>query len=1567
MLKWETSAATTLWAMPDRGGLYRFWGKARLIDMTSRLRVAALLGVMLLTMVGGTYLMVQSFWLRNYTDLEMQTARQDVVRMLDAIGNELDQLKAATVDYAVWNDAYRYTEDHNPEFITANFNAPVLVNLRVGLIVIRDAAGRVLYSATVAPNGTDLVAVPASLLEQLTPRSTQSEQLSTVVLPEGVLFVAMQPILDGQGQGPAHGTLIFGRYFDATEQARLERLTHLTATWLRGDDTAVARVLTRVPIAQMPTIEAVDDEHLVGRAWLPDVNGNPALMFEIEISRPIFQQGQTGLTYFIGLFALFGVISSGVLYIFIMRWSALRQKQQASEARLQTVVAAAPIFLFATDAAGVVTLLRGRGLDAMKPSEPSQFIGRSVFDAHSPLPEPIREDIRRALTGETFTNTLETRGLAFEMWYSAHRDEHGRVTDVIGVGTNITERKALEMMWKRYAFIANTSKEFMTLIDQARTYVAVNDAYCKAHDKARADIVGKTLAEVWGPARYETHIQDNLEQCFAGHEMHYQAWFEFAALGRRYLDVAYYPYFDREVVTHVVVVSHDDTEHRQATEALDRERRLLRTVIDNVPDQIFVRDRAGRFVLNNLSDARAMGVSDPDMLIGKSDADFYPPDLAARYQADNRQVMETGRPLINREEPSATQAGDSQRWALTTKVPLRDGQGQVIGVVGIARDISERKQAEELLRQQSEQLRLLYEASQRLNRTLDLTEIYQAICDFISMIAPNDNLVVSTFDPETQLITCRAFWMENNWLDVSAFPPIPLEAEGKGTQSLVIHTGQAMLISDYQARQRTARSVYYVNDQTNELLTEVPPDEEVARSALIVPLKIGDKVSGVIQVISYRLNAYTENQLKLLEALALHIASAEKNALLYARVQTELSERKLAEEALRESEQRYRTLVETSPDAVTLTDLHARLVMVNRRAAELHRFMSVDDMIGTDALELIAPEDRSRAHAAILRPQAPGQGRDAKLTMLRKDGSHFPAELSTSTVADAQGRPQAIMIIVRDITERKALEDALQASEEQHRMLVENMGEGVGVVDLDERFVFVNPAAESIFGVPPGQLTGRMLREFVSPEEFVRLQEETAKRRTRQQSTYETLIACPGGEKRHLLVTATPKFNDDGQLASTFGVFRDITGRKQAEEALQTAHAQNQQLLTSISSILIGIGPDDRITHWNAPAEAAFGLEAVHVIDRPFAECDIPWDSAEVNRCVATVRDENHPLHLSKIRYTRRDSKEGFLNITVSPFVGNQSGRSGCLLLAEDITEYKIMEMQLAQAQKLEAIGQLAAGIAHEINTPIQYVGDNTRFLQESFFEIVALLDKYHGLVQSARAGALGQEQLAGVEAVEAKTDLDYLTQEIPKAIYESLGGLARVAEIVRAMREFSHPDIGEKVATNLNKAIANTITVARNEWKYVAEMQTELAADLPLVPCLPGEFNQVILNLLVNAAQSIADVVGDGSHGKGTITVATRHVGNWAEITVRDTGTGIPEAARGKIFDPFFTTKEVGKGTGQGLAISYNAIVEKHGGTITFETELGRGTTFIIRLPIAGDSNEHARDSAQIEAIYAA
>ncbi|MBN2375938.1 MAG: response regulator [Sedimentisphaerales bacterium] len=278
------------------------------------------------------------------------------------------------------------------------------------------------------------------------------------------------------------------------------------------------------------------------------------------------------------------------------------------------------------------------------------------------------------------------------------------------------------------------------------------------------------------------------------------------------------------------------------------------------------------------------------------------------------------------------------------------------------------------------------------------------------------------------------------------------------------------------------------------------------------------------------------------------------------------------------------------------------------------------------------------------------------------------------------------------------------------------------------------------------------------------------------------------------------------------------------------------------------------------------------------------------------------------------------------------------------------LQQQLTQLQKLESIGQLASGIAHEINTPIQYIGDNINFLQESFQDIYRLLGAYEQVREQAEKGTVGAELLSKIQDTMKEVDIEYLSEEVPRALKDSLKGVNVVARIVQAMKEFAHHGKQEKTAADINQTIESTITVTRGRWKYVAEMETDFDPELPLVICRIDEFNQVIPNLIVNAIDAIKEKNGEVPEVKGTITISTRRDGDWVEIRVADTGSGIPEKIHARILDPFFTTKEVGKGSGQGLAISYAVVVDKHGGTLTFETEVGKGTTFIVRLPIEQD-----------------
>lgn len=325
---------------------------------------------------------------------------------------------------------------------------------------------------------------------------------------------------------------------------------------------------------------------------------------------------------------------------------------------------------------------------------------------------------------------------------------------------------------------------------------------------------------------------------------------------------------------------------------------------------------------------------------------------------------------------------------------------------------------------------------------------------------------------------------------------------------------------------------------------------------------------------------------------------------------------------------------------------------------------------------------------------------------------------------------------------------------------------------------------------------------------------------------------------------------------------------------------------------------------------------------------------------------------LFEYRFAHRDGSWRYFEGRAAVVENAPGERDSVLLVSRNVTARKEaqaerdrMEVQLRHAQKMEAIGQLAAGIAHEINTPVQYINDNLRFLEDAFQDLGEVFSMEGAFVQRAFVDSfLSSEAKSLAEWVEGK-DTGYLLEEVPKALQQSKEGVKRVATIIQAMKVFSHPGTEGRSAVDLNGALENTVLVARNEWKYVAELELDLDPELPKAEVYPGEINQVFLNLIVNAAHAIEEVVGS-SGAKGSIRAGTHSDGEWVEVRVQDTGCGIPENIQSRVFDPFFTTKAVGKGTGQGLSIVHS-VVAKHGGTVRFETEMGKGTTFIVRLPL--------------------
>ncbi len=340
---------------------------------------------------------------------------------------------------------------------------------------------------------------------------------------------------------------------------------------------------------------------------------------------------------------------------------------------------------------------------------------------------------------------------------------------------------------------------------------------------------------------------------------------------------------------------------------------------------------------------------------------------------------------------------------------------------------------------------------------------------------------------------------------------------------------------------------------------------------------------------------------------------------------------------------------------------------------------------------------------------------------------------------------------------------------------------------------------------------------------------------------------------------------------------------------------------------------------------------------------------AEATGIESEVLSTGLPIHNRQYSATAGDGRRTLLQSSV-PLVDNDEVH-GVLTIVSDITTMVELQAQLDQTSRLESIGQLAAGVAHEINTPIQFVSDNTGFLQSSFADLMSLFDLLE-LEDDTHRAYLNRAVLDAV-------DYDYLTAEIPNAFSDMAEGLDRVTEIVRSMKSFSHMD-DSVAAADLNEAIRSTVTVSRNEWKYVAELELELDHDLGLVDIRQGPVKQAILNMIVNAAHAIearqnqdgqgddrsGDGAGPGATVQGRITITTKGHNDHVTVAITDNGTGISDGDISKIFEPFFTTKEVGRGTGQGLGLAHKVIADGHGGHIGVESELGVGTTFTLTIP---------------------
>ena len=427
--------------------------------------------------------------------------------------------------------------------------------------------------------------------------------------------------------------------------------------------------------------------------------------------------------------------------------------------------------------------------------------------------------------------------------------------------------------------------------------------------------------------------------------------------------------------------------------------------------------------------------------------------------------------------------------------------------------------------------------------------------------------------------------------------------------------------------------------------------------------------------------------------------------------------------------------------------------------------------------------------------------------------------------------------------------------------------------------------------------------------------------------------------------------------ARTEALQHEVTQRGKAEKAMRAAQSRLQELLTSSPAVLYSCARDQpyQVTFISDNVERLLGYKPEAMLNNPdfWFQCvhleDLPQlkgQEVPKNRDRGSTHEYRFQTQKGDYHWIRDQKKMVFDD------TGQALEIVGTLM---DITEQKQTEAQLQQAQRMESIGQLAAGVAHEINTPMQFVGDCSHFLGDAFTTLKDVLEQSQRLLEEGRTEELTQTFSTSL----TDEDLPFILNRIPIALRDISEGIQRVRQIVAAMKDFSHPGTGVKELADINQIIEKAAMVSRNEWKYVADLDLHLDPALPPIPCLVSDLSRVLINLVVNAAHAIAAVKKEHSAEKGIITIRTHLDGDRLELRVSDTGTGIPQAAQPHVFVPFFTTKEVGKGTGQGLAIAHDVVVSQHGGEITFETEQNKGTTFFVRLPLVDQTNQLQTEEA--------
>jgi PAS domain S-box-containing protein len=829
-------------------------------------------------------------------------------------------------------------------------------------------------------------------------------------------------------------------------------------------------------------------------------------------------------------------------------------------------------------------------------------------------------------------------------------------------------------------------------------------------------------------------------------------------------------------------------------------------------------------------------------------------------------------------------------WADLSSTLRRDVAGQPLYLMSTIVDITERKQAEVELERKNKSLTLLHQLSHSLNTLTSSAEIPGRMSDLICEVFDNRNLYIALYDEAASKVSFPIYKMHGKERGYVLERPL-----GNGLTEYVIRTRTPLLISDRLEEALTERGIALIGASS--------------RCYLGVPMLLEGRAIGVVAVQDYeRASVYDAGHVELLSTIATAAAIALSNARLHEGLEKELAERRRMEMALRASELRFRNLLEDIHSVAVQGYMPDGTTQYWNKASERLYGYSAEEAIGRNLIDLIIPtEMKAEVREAMRQMEATGQPIPAsELLLQRKDGSRV-AVFSSHAMVQVPGKPQELFCVDIDLTERKRAEEEVRKSEERFRLLFQRATDGVFLLSVEGKFVAVNESFARMHGYSEAEMLNMGLSDLDTPETAQLVPARMQRLLAGESLTFTVEHFHKDRHVFPLEVSASLIATGNTTLIQCF--HRDITERKQAEERLR----KQVTLLDSANDAIYVRALDHTLTYWNEGAERLYGWSAAETVGRKLTELGLvePMGFATAHAALLAQGDWS-----GEVNKTGKDGKERVVFCRWTLLRDEQDHPREVLAINTDITEKKQLESQYLRAQRMEGIGLLAGGIAHDLNNILTPIMMSTSLLRDAVRD-----DENRQLIDSVQSSA--------------QRGADIIRQLLTFA--RGQPGVRAPVPVRQLLREMER-----LIRETFPRSLRLTVTVSPELWPMVGDAT---------------QIHQALMNLCVNAR----DAMPDG----GMLTLAADNItlnaasaalmldtkpGPHVRLGVTDTGTGIPPAQLERIFDPFFTTKEIGQGTGLGLP-TVLGIVRGHGGAVRVDSRVGQGTTFELYLPASSEA----------------